>query len=71
MLYRLSLAFPLEPAQHGWICKEHLAASDIAVKLTKAAPKPQQGTAHGGEGGGRENKKRDQKYIANEESEAI
>ena len=73
MLYRLNLAFPLEPAQHGWPCKEHLAPSDIAVRLIKAAPKPQQGTAHGGGGGGgrKQEKKRDQKYIANEESEAM
>lgn len=46
------------------------ATSDIAVKLTKAVPKLQQGTAQGG-GGGVENNKRDQKHIANEESEAI
>ena len=42
----------MEPTEHGWTWKEHLAASDIAVKLTKAAPKLQQGTAQGGGGGG-------------------
>ena len=64
----------MEATQHGWTCKEHLAPSDIAVRLTNAATKPQQGTARGGGEGGwgrRENKNRDQKYIANEESEAI
>ena len=62
----------MEPTEHGWTWKEHLAASDIAVKLTKAASKLQQGTAQGGGGGwlGVENSKRDQKHIANEESEA-